>query len=71
LREEWEAFYRKYPNSGGFITLSRVGFDAEKKHAFAYVQYECGSLCADASYYLLEKEQGVWKVTKRAMAWAS
>ncbi|MGI9035498.1 MAG: hypothetical protein ACR2GD_05605 [Pyrinomonadaceae bacterium] len=71
LRKNWEAFYDKYPHSAGFITLSKVGFDAEKKHAFVYVELSCGGLCADAGYRLLTKEQGVWKETKRATAWVS
>jgi hypothetical protein len=67
----WKAFYEKYPKSGGYVLFSQVGFDIEKKHAFVYMQFYCGSLCADGSYFLLEKEGGKWKETKRAMIWAS
>lgn len=67
----WKAFYEKYPKSGGYVLFSQVGFDTEKKHAFVYMQFYCGSLCADGSYFLLEKENGKWKETKRAMLWAS
>ena len=71
LKKNWETFYDKYPNSAGFVTLSKVGFDAEKKHAFVYVELSCGGLCADAGYRLLTKEEGIWKETKRATAWVS
>jgi len=54
-----------------YFTFSRVGFDSEMKHAFVYVEYVCGSLCADGSYNLLTKEDGVWKETKRLSFWAS
>jgi hypothetical protein len=54
-----------------YLAFSRVGFDAEMKHAFVYVEYVCGSLCADGSYRLLTKEDGVWKETKRLSFWAS
>lgn len=71
LGKGWEAFYKKFPHSAGFITFSKVGFDAEKKHAFVYMELGCGWLCADASYILLTKEQEVWQVTKRVGVWAS
>lgn len=54
-----------------YLTFFRVGFDSEMKHAFVYVEYVCGSLCADGSYRLLTKEDGVWKETKRLSFWAS
>lgn len=67
----WEAFYQKYPESGGYVSFSQVGFDIEKKHSFVYMQFYCGSLCGGGNYILLEKENGKWKETKRAMLWAS
>lgn len=67
----WEMFYKKFPHSAGFITFSKVGFDREKKHAFVYMEINCGWLCADANYMLLTKEQGVWQVTKRTTVWVS
>ena len=54
-----------------YFAFSRVGFDSEMKHAFVYVEFVCGSLCADGSYRLLTKEDGVWKETKRLSFWAS
>lgn len=70
-KDYWEAFYQKYPKSFGYVLFSQVGFDVEKKHAFVYMQFWCGSLCGGGNYILLEKENGVWKETKQAMLWAS
>ncbi|HKC62384.1 MAG TPA: hypothetical protein VKB86_02045 [Pyrinomonadaceae bacterium] len=67
----WKDYYRKYPNSPGYITLSKVGFDPDMKHALVYVGIDCGGLCGDGSYRLLTKEDGVWKETKRLSFWAS
>jgi hypothetical protein len=54
-----------------YFTFSGVGFDSKMEHAFVYVEYFCSNLCADGSYRLLTKEDGVWKETKRLSFWAS
>jgi len=71
LENNWKAFYQKYPDSGGFIRLSRVGFDATDKQALIFVSQHCGVLCASGTYYLLVKENGEWKVKKERQAWIS
>ena len=71
VRDNWRSFYRKYPNSPGYITVSRVGFDSTGTHALLYFEIKCGGLCADGSYQLLTKENGAWKVTKEISFWAS
>ncbi|MFL6231085.1 MAG: hypothetical protein ACJ741_20095, partial [Pyrinomonadaceae bacterium] len=71
LEESWKNFYKKYPNSPGYITLSRVGFDPSMTHACLYAETDCGSLCGDGSYILLTKEKGTWKVTKELSFWQS
>jgi len=69
--ENWKAFYRKYPGSSGFILLSAVGFDVQKKHAFVYVEEICGILCAGGNYILLEKDSGIWKKIAQKNIWVS
>lgn len=58
----WDKFYQKYPGSGGFLTFSRVGFNADKTQALVYQSYSCGDLCGGGTYYLLTKENGIWTV---------
>ncbi len=67
----WEAFYKKYPNSQGVMTLSNVGFDAQKKQALVYVSNTRGSLDAVGIYVVLEKQNDVWCVKERYDAWVS
>ena len=57
----WPAFYRQYPNSGGYVELSAVGFDATETRAMVYVAHACGDLCGGGSYHLLEKLKGKWR----------
>jgi hypothetical protein len=57
----WEEFYRRYPETRGFVTFSRVGFNADKTQALVYQAHSCGGLCGGGGYVLLVKVNGVWK----------
>jgi hypothetical protein len=57
----WDDFYKRYPDSGGYITMSAVGFDQEKTRAVVYTGSSCGGLCGGWSFHLLEKLDGNWK----------
>jgi hypothetical protein len=67
----WQGFYSKYPNSSGIIGLSNVGFNREMNQAFVATSKSCGGLCGAGYYVLLEKENGVWKVSSQTMTWVS
>ncbi len=56
----WEAFYKKFPDSGGFNEVSAVGFNADKTVAIVYVAHHCGGLCGGGQFYVLKKAQGRW-----------
>ncbi len=71
LLKGWEEFYKKYPESYGYVVLSRVGFDAEKRQAMVYVSRYCGGLCGDGAYILLTKDEGRWKVKNELRLWVS
>lgn len=58
---DWDGFYKRYPSSGGFISLSAVGFNRDKTRAILYGGRACGSLCGQWSYELFEKVGGEWK----------
>ena len=57
----WNGFYKRYPNSGGYLTLSGVGFNHDKTRAIVYSGTACGMLCGSWSWHLLEKINGKWK----------
>ena len=58
---DWESFYNRYPESGGFIIMSAVGFNKEKTQAVVYTGTSCGVLCGRWTFHLLEKVEGSWK----------
>ncbi len=69
----WENFYKQYPNSGGWIELSAVGFNANKTVAVVYMGNHCGSLCGGGGF-VLQKQDGKWaplKWKEGSCAWES
>ena len=58
---DWEGFFKRYPESGGYIVMSAVGFDKEKTRAMVYTGSSCGGLCGSWRFHLLEKIHGRWK----------
>ena len=67
----WEAFYKRYPNSPGLITLSNIGFNSEMTEALLYVGHGCGGLCGQGNYVLLVKTNGTWRLERQVMTWIS
>jgi len=63
---EWINYYRRFPESRGFVMLSRIGFNTERTQALVYVGSRCGPGCGDIHFLLLEKANGVW-TTKKAI----
>ena len=56
----WETFYQRYPDSGGWIELSAVGFNNDKTVAVVSMAHHCGALCASGRFHVLEKKNGRW-----------
>jgi hypothetical protein len=71
----WTGFYKRYPDSGGIMVVSAVGFDSAKGRAMVYIAHSCGSLCGGGTHHLLDKVDGTWREAKISgvsnCAWAS
>ena len=67
----WMEFYAKYPFAQGVMTVSRVGFDVERKKALVYVGNMEGGLAGAGFFFLLIKEGGVWTVREEVIQWVS
>lgn len=55
----WPDFYKKYPKSSGFWSLSAIGYNTEGTEALLYVGHHCGGLCGTGHLVLLAKETAV------------
>jgi len=70
----WDGFYKQYPDSGGWIELSAVGFNADRTVAVVYMGHSCGNLCGGGSFHVLQKKDGAWVALDWkgiSCAWAS
>ena len=61
---QWTTYYRRFPESRGFIMLSRVGFNTDHTQALLYIGSRCGPGCGDIHFLLLEKTNGTWTTKK-------
>lgn len=67
----WCKYFEDYPNSSGFISFSRVGFNPEGSQALVYVIHGCGGLCGTSGYMVLKKQEGEWMIQKSMAVWIS
>ena len=54
----WNPYYKAYPNSGGILYLSPVGFTPARDIAVVEVSHGCGFRCGGGSFSVLERETG-------------
>ena len=66
MMEEWKDFFKAYPATHGFVSLSRVGFNQQMDQALVHIGWRCPSLCGHWSFILLTKKDGVWKMVGEA-----
>ncbi len=62
---------KKYPGAQGIMTLSRVGFNANRTQAFVYVGNQVASLAGAGYYVILGKVNGIWEIQKEDVIWIS
>jgi hypothetical protein len=58
----WKLLYEKYPNSYGFVYLSRVGFNADFSKALIFTESFHYDQPIIGGYYLMVKQDGRWVV---------
>jgi hypothetical protein len=71
MTNNWTKFYDSFPDSGGYIQLSNVGFNKSRDQALVYLVHWCGTTCGTGHYVLLSKKDKVWIVNQVAMIWIS
>jgi hypothetical protein len=67
----WDRFYVKYPQTRGYVTLSKVALDPAGMQALVYTEEYCGMWCAEGTFVFLEKEEADWKVRRKLTYWVS
>ena len=64
IDDGWRQFHATLRGAGGLTTWSAVGFDDAHRRALVYVNFACGSLCAEGRYVFLEKQGGAWRTVE-------
>lgn len=57
----WDDFYKRYPDSGGIIRVTAVGFNRQKTLAIVFTGSTCNNQCGRGSFVLFKKVDGKWR----------
>lgn len=63
--QDWVAFNKKYPKARGVLTLSRVGFNAQKTQAMLVIAYQIYAGVGEEFAVALKKVRGTWKIQQK------
>ena len=67
----WDKYYRIFPGSQGFMTLSKVGFNSDISEAIVYMGNSSAFLGGGGSVIYLIKKDGRWIIKREMSSWAS
>lgn len=68
---EWDAFYRRFPGSSGYIEFSPIGYNRAGDEAFVYATKRCGPKCGGVRLVVLRKGPRGWEVASTRAVWFS
>jgi len=66
----WDKYYKKYPESSGFIFFTRPGINSQGNKAVIEYGWLFDSLGGMGYIIILEKNNNSWTVTNRFYTWA-
>ncbi|MFB9993410.1 hypothetical protein ACFFLM_15695 [Deinococcus oregonensis] len=67
----WQRFHERYPDRGGLVGVSRVGFDTERLRALVQASRTSGGLSGYGLEFHLSFTGEGWAITRGKMAWIS
>jgi len=65
----WKSFYRKFPDSAGAFSFSRVEYSAHNNRAVVYRAVHRNGFNGNGSLFVLEKAAGAWQIRYRFSIW--
>ena len=71
INSGWEEFHKEYPDAGGIISFTRIGFNSEKTQALFEISDQYGSLGGEGHIIYLAKENGKWVIKDTIFTWIS
>lgn len=67
----WERFAKRFPQSPGWLRVSRVALDEAHLNALVYVEFACGAECGTGRLIRLTKTNGLWVVLSGELMWVA
>ena len=67
----WEEFYRRYPNSGGTLSFSRIGYNTDNTQAMMELGNKYDGLGGQGYMIFLKFTDGEWTIAKINYTWVS
>jgi len=59
----WKAFKERHGGASGFLWFSPIGFDASRRSAIVYVDWQCGPACGHTVAVALRAgDGGIWRI---------
>ena len=69
INKGWEEFYRRYPDSNGTISFSRIGYSKDKTRAMVELGNMYASLGGEGSLIFLKLEDNRWIIARIMPTW--
>lgn len=67
----WDDFYRTYPGTAGFASISQPVLTSDRQQALIYVAHRCDGLCGSGTVHLLVRSGSSWRIVREEMLWVS
>jgi hypothetical protein len=71
IDQGWRQFYQDFPDAGGILSISRVGFNSDKSLAIVYISAKKSMMIANGKCYVLAKKNGSWELEDEVLIWFS
>lgn len=71
INNGWKRFYSDYPNSGGIVYFSRIGYNTDKTQALLEIDDIYCSLGAEGYLIYMTKDGNQWKIKNILLMWIS
>lgn len=67
----WSQFRARFPDTSGYMRITRPVLDDARKVAVIYVAHQCGGLCGTGTLVRLERTARGWRVAMIQGVWVS
>jgi hypothetical protein len=67
----WPSFHAAFPETNGYVSVTRAVVSPDRKRALVYTELSCGETCGTGALFQLAREPGGWKIERLLRIWQS